>query len=183
MSKIESKQKALVTVFEDLETAKRAVAALHQHGFPLNKIELVTGDVAEEAPEVETPKVHDTTASTMLDSSLEWGTLGVAAGAIAGLVVPFPGLGLGMIVMGGLTGAIVGGMAGLEHAADDDSVNLPTIDEYERLVKDGYPLVVLLGSHEEAMQAEQAIKEMPSIHSHLHPVGGHEFHEHPSKPG
>ena len=172
--------KALVTVFEDLETAQAVIHALHEANFPLEKIELVTHDVHSEAPEVRTPKVHETTASSVVDSSLQWSGFGAALGAIAALVTPFPGAGLAMIFMGGLTGAFVGGVAGAQRAVEDDSVNLPTLEEYQQLVNDGRTLVVVLGDHNQVMYAEDVVNELPNVHSHIHAMHGHEFHEHPT---
>jgi len=172
--------KALVTVFEDLETAKEVAEKLHEEGFLIDKIELVTHDVHEEAPEVETPKDHPTTQSDLLDKAGKWGGVGAGTGLLAGLLTGFPGLALGMTIMGGVTGAIVGGMAGVDHAVNVDSIDLPTLDEYEQLVKNGDKLVVVLGSHEEVMRAEQVVKKMLHVRSHIHPVHGHEYHEHPA---
>ena len=98
--------KALVTVFEDLETAKQVVERLHSEGFPLDKIELVTHHMVVESPNVETPPDHETTTSSLLDSAGKWGGIGAGAGLLAGLLTPFPGLALGMAIMGGATGAI-----------------------------------------------------------------------------
>jgi len=83
--------------------------------------------------------------------------------------------------MGGVTGAILGGLAGVQHSIDDDAVDLPTPDEYEQLLTLGYKLVVVHGSHEEMVRAKDAICNLPYIHNHLHPIHGHEFHEHPSR--
>ena len=176
--------KALVTVFEDMETAVEAVKVLHQEGFPSGKIELVSNDLHEESPYVETPKVHETTGTSVVGSAGNWGAVGVGAGAAAGLLAavltPFPGIAIGTIIIGGITGAFVGGIAGVAHAMEDDTVNLPTPDEYEQLLDDGYKLVVVHGTHEELLRAKDAISHMPYIHKHLHPIHGHEFHEHPS---
>lgn len=172
--------KALVTVFEDLETALNVIKKLDGSGFPREKIELVSKHIANEAPEVETPKVHETTASSLVESAVRWGGVGTGTGLVAGFLTPFPGLALGMAIMGGVTGAIVGGIAGVEHAVEDDSVNLPTLEEYEHLVENGDRLVVVLGEHEEVMRAEKIIKEMCDVRRHIHPVHGHEYHEHPA---
>jgi hypothetical protein len=106
---------------------------------------------------------------------------GVATGLLAAVVTPIPGVILAMIFMGGLTGAVVGGIAGLQHAVEDDSVNLPTLQEYEQLVKHGDNLVVVLGSHDEVMRAESIVKNSYDLVSHVHKLHGHEFHEHPSR--
>ena len=173
--------KALVTVIDDFQTATEIVQQLRICGFPENNIELVTHDVHEVAPEIETPKVHETTTSAFIDNAAKWGAIGASAGAVVGLITPFPGVGLGMIIIGGLTGAAVGGMAGIGHAIDDDSVNLPTIDEYEAVVNNGATLVVFQGTHNEVLRAENVIKKMYSVRSHIHPVHGHEYHEHPMR--
>jgi hypothetical protein len=164
--------KALVTVFDDLETATRVIEKLVESGFAKDKIELVAHHIADEAPEVETPKVHPTTDSDLLDGATKWGSIGAGTGLVAGLLTPFPGLALGM--------AIMGGMAGVDHAVNVDSVDLPTLDEYEQLVKNGDKLVVVLGEHEEVMRAEEVVKDMLHVRSHIHPVYGHEYHEHPA---
>jgi hypothetical protein len=173
--------KALVTVFEDPQAAKEVVEALHANGFSLENIELVTHDVHSEAPEVTTPKVHETTATSLVESAAKWGGVGAGIGALAAVVTGFPGIGLGMIIMGGAVGAFTGGIAGIEHACDDDSVDLPTLDEYEQMVRNGHALVVVLGTHDEAMRAENVIGELPHIHQNIHPSHGHEFHEHPAQ--
>lgn len=177
---IPNAEKALVTVFEDLETAQKVIKTLIDHGFTESQLELVSHDVRKEAPELETPKVRESTASLVMADAARGGGFGLTAGLLAGIFAPFPGLALGMIAMGGITGAIAGGMAGAGHAVHDDQVNLPTIEEYEALVQDGNHLVVVLGSHADAMRAEDLLKQMPSIRSHVHMVHGHQQHEHPA---
>ena len=172
--------RAFVTVFEDIDSSQQVIKELHDTGFPLGRIELVTWDMQEEAPEVTTPKNHETTASSFVGNAAKWGGVGAAAGAVGAVITAFPGFGLGMIVAGGLVGAMFGGIAGLEHAVEDDSVNLPSIDEYEDLVREGNCLVVVLGDHDDAMRAKEIVDKIPSIHSHIHPVHGHEHHEHPA---
>lgn len=180
-SKSSTAAKALVTVFDDLDTAKTVIEELHEAGFPVDKIELVTHSVEEEAPEVTTPKDHETTATSVVEGAAKWSGFGAATGLLAAVFAPFPGLGLAMIFMGGLTGAVVGGIAGLQHAIDDDAVDLPTLEEYEELVKTGDSLVVVLGSHDEVMHAESIVQNMTDVRSHIHNLHGHQFHEHPSR--
>ena len=84
-----------------------------------------------------------------------------------------------MIVIGGGIGGLVGGMAGVEHAIEDDAVNLPTIEEYDERLHSGHHLVVVHGTHDEVMSAKDVISHLPFIHDHLHPIHGHQFHEHP----
>ena len=174
-----SSHKALVTVIDDLKTAENAVLKLREAGYPHNQLELVAHHVADEAPEIDTPDVHETTESSVIDNASKWATLGVGSGVVAGLMTGFPGMALGMAIMGGVTGAIMGGIAGVEHAVEDEAVNLPTIEEYEKLVKEGNFLIVLLGTEEEIKNGENIIKHLPHIQMHLHPVQGHDFHIHP----
>ena len=173
--------KALVTVLETPDAAKEVIEALVENGFSPEKIELVIHDIHNEAPEVSTPKVHETTATSIVGSATKWGSVGAGLGALAAAVTGFPGIGLGMIAMGGAVGAFTGGIAGIEHAVDDDSVNLPTLEEYEQMVNNGHALVVVLGTHDEAMSAEKVIENLPHIHQDIHPLHGHDFHEHPAK--
>ncbi len=176
----DNQPKALVSVFDELEPAVRVIEKLVESGIEQKKIEMVTHHIAEDAPEVETPKVHETMMTSIAEEAGKWGGLGASAGLIAGLLTPFPGIALGMAIMGGVTGAIVGGIAGADDADRDESVDLPTLEEYEELIKDGYKLVVVLGTHDEVAQAENVIKGMLDVRSHIHPVHGHEYHEHPA---
>ncbi|HMO15070.1 MAG TPA: hypothetical protein PKD64_13220 [Pirellulaceae bacterium] len=172
--------KALVTIFEDLPTAEAVIKQLCESGFSPDKLELVTHDVKTESPEMQTPKVHETTGTSLVDSAAKWGGTGFGTGLLAGLFTGNPILAGGMAAIGGMTGMIVGGMAGVEHAVEDDSVNLPTLSEYEQMVRRGRCLVVALGSHDEVMRAKAIMNEFPNLHYHMHLLHGHEFHEHPT---
>jgi hypothetical protein len=178
-NKIDSK--ALVTVLHDLETAQAIVEKLHEEGFPLEKIELVTHDVHEEAPQIDTPHVTETTATNLVESAAKGAGLGAAAGLLAAVFAPFPGVGLAMIAMGGLVGGAFGGVAGVAHAAEDETVDLPKVSEYEQLVKDGHSLVVVLGTHDEVHRASEIVEGMSYIHNHIYRVHGHDSHEHPAR--
>jgi hypothetical protein len=175
---------ALVTVFEDLPAAAKAVAALQVAGFEPERIELVTYGVAEQTPELDTPLSPQSTFSEFASEAEKWGLVGLEAGALAGVVAAmttFPGLALGMIIAGGLTGGIVGGMAGIEKAVLDDRINLPSPEDYEKLLNEGKKLVVVLGTHEEVAAAKDLLAHLPSLQGHLHPIWEHQFHEHPAR--
>ncbi len=177
--------KALVAVFDDVVTASAVVEKLHESGFDLKNIELVSHDLDAESPEIKTPKVHETSESSVVDGITKGLKAGLAAGTGAGaltlVLTTFPGFFIGEVIFAGVTGAVLGGIGGVDHAAFDDSVDLPTRDEYKQLLDDGNSLVVLLGTHDEAMRAEEIVKHMPHARSHMHLVHGHEFHEHPSR--
>lgn len=177
---------ALVTVFKDLASAGKAVFALQQAGFSHSHVELVTYGLDEQSHEVGMPVVPRTTVDSLVHDAGKWGALGLSAGAAAGVVAAistFPGFAIGMIVFGGLTGALVGGMAGIDKAVHDDTVNLPSLDAYEKLLKEGHKLVVLMGTHEDAARAKQVLAQAEGVYSHIHPVGEHRFHEHPDATG
>lgn len=179
----ESSRVALVTIFEDLPAAARAVAALSSAGFSSPQIELVTFGITEQSPELDTPIAPQSTAGSMVGAAGKWGLFGLEAGAIAGVlaaVTAFPGMALGMLIAGGLTGGIVGGVAGIEQATLDDRFDLPQPGDYERLLSEGKKLVVVLGSEAEAAAARDVLAQLPSIQGHLHRIGEHKFHEHPA---
>ena len=177
-------QKALVTVFDNLETAKIVIDDLHREGFPLGKLELVTNNVKLESPEIGMPELHQTTASSAAAGAVKGAGigLGIAAGfgVAATVLTASPGLAIGAMIYAGLTGALFGGVGGVDKADLDDSVNLPTPDEYQRLVDEGNNLVVVCGTHQELARAEVVLKNMPHAGSHMHRLHGHLFHEHPS---
>ncbi|HMP81009.1 MAG TPA: hypothetical protein PKD54_16250, partial [Pirellulaceae bacterium] len=140
---------ALVVVFDNLLTATQVAIALHDAGFSATDMEVITYGVDQEMPGDNRQDALETTGSSMLSAALKWGGVGLGAGATAGVVAlaitSSPILGMGMIVVGGLTGAVMGGVAGIEHAVLNDSVDLPTAAEYRQLVLDGFNLVVLRG--------------------------------------
>lgn len=172
---------ALVAVFEDLPAAARAVAALHAAGFDRGSVELVTYAVDEQSPEMVTPKNAGTSADSLVNSAEKWGLVGLevgAASAIIAAITAFPGVGIGMLIAGGLTGAIMGGIAGLDEASRDDRLDLPVPGDYEYLLNQGKKLVVVLGSHDDAQQAKDVLNQTTSIQGHLMMFKGRLFHEH-----
>jgi len=176
--------KALVAVFDNIASAASAIIALRKLGFNEQSLELVSHDIDGESPNLMSPSGGDITGSCFAESAASGGAagagMGTIAAAIATLATGFPGLGLGMIFGAGLTGALIGGMAGIDRAVHDDSVNLPSIDDYKALIEEGMKLVVVQGNHDQLTAAREAISNLPLIHSHLHVIQGHQFHEHPS---
>lgn len=172
---------ALVAVIEDLPAAARAVAALHAAGFDGGSVELVTYGVEEQSPEMETPNDAGTSADSMVKAAEKWGLVGLefgAASAIIAAITVFPGIGIGMLFVGGLTGAVMGGVAGIDEALRDDRLDLPLPEDYERLLSEGKKLVVVLGSHDDAQQAKDVLNQTASIQGHLMTFKGRVFHEH-----
>ncbi len=176
-------RKTLVTVFDNMDHAARAVIALHEAGFDHQVVELVSHDITTESPEVVTPPVHEITASVMVDSAEKWGAIGAGSGAAAGIVIAaatgFPGLALAAIFAGGLAGTFFGGIAGIDQASQDDTVDLPTLAEYQEMLNQGRKIVTVRGSHADVLRARDVLASHPSIRLHVFPLHGHEFHEHP----
>ena len=173
----------LVTVFNDPLHAAEAVMALHNAGFGHDQVELVTAGIDPEATGIETPSDHEITGSCMMSAAERWGLVGLNAGAVVGIVVAattgFPGIALGMFCVGGLTAFVMGGAAGVVRAVHDDTVDLPSLGEYEAIVRAGNKLVVVKGTHAEIARARQAIADVPNLMEHVHPIYGRGFHEHP----
>lgn len=175
---------ALVAVFDDLSAAGDAVAALQASGYPIGQIELVTYGVAEQSPELDMPLRAESSVDRLVSEAEKGGSMGLKIAAAAGVMattITFPGVAIGMLIVGGLTGLVIGAVGGLEEAGMDDSVDLPTPAAYERLLADGKKMVVVLGSHEEVLVAKEVLRRLPSIQGHFHPILDHLFHEHPTK--
>ncbi len=173
-----SDAKALVTVLEDIESANTVVEALREQGYATDKIELVTHNVHQQAPEIEPEEHAESTSDSLIHDAGKGAGLGVIVGIAASVFAPVPGLGLAMILTGGVIGGAFGGIAGLQHAAEDNSVDLPSIEEYQKLVEDGHFLVVVNGTHDEVAKAASIIEDLPYIHNHVHRLHGHDAHEH-----
>ena len=170
--------KAHVTVFDDLNTAKQAVEKLHAAGFSLDKIELITRNVHGQAPDIETPRVHETTGTSVAENAAKWGGMGAAAGALLNRLRTVSRVGVGHDGRWWHHGRSHGCGRGVEHAVDDDAVDLPSLEEYEELVEQGKCLVVFRGTHKEVLDAKSIINETYGLRSHILSLHGHEFHEH-----
>jgi hypothetical protein len=175
--------KALVAVFENQKMAAAVVDHLNQAGFDQNKIGLITHDVKAEYPNLETPKVHETTNSKLESGALKGAGIGVGVaagfGAAVGVLAASPAIAIGAMIYAGFAGALIGGMGGVDNADLDDSVNLPTPEEYQSLLDEGKSLLVIGGTHDELMKAETIVKNLPHASANLHRLHGHLFHEHP----
>lgn len=183
---IESVTRALIAVFEDTEIAQSVVSHLHQNGFAHNRVGLIIWDVVREVPQVKTPKFHETTMSKAETGALQGAGIGIGVaagfGAAAGALAASPAIAIGAMIYAGFAGALIGGMGGVDKADLDDSVNLPSPQDYQILLDEGKSLVVVGGTHDELMKAEAIIKNLPHASTHLHRLHGHLFHEHPVEP-
>lgn len=178
-------RRALVTVFEDMPAAIAAVKALTEAGFDEKQLELVT-DRLDDSSGIETPEDRAKAIRSLVKSAEYWGAFGAGAGALAGtlatIATPFPGAAIGgLMVMGGLTGALLGSLSGAEQVAEDDSANLPTMEQYQKLLAEGHDILIVHGTHDEVARAKRVLEHLPCVHRHIHPLRGHEFHEHPSR--
>lgn len=175
--------KALVAVFDDEQTALAVVAHLDQAGFPQKRVGLINREVRTGVSGVTTPKVHETTESKAESGAVKGAGIGVGVaagfGAAMTLMGAAPAVTIGAMIYAGLTGAFIGAAGGADSADLDDSVNLPTPEEYQRLLDQNKCLVVVGGTHAELMKAEAIVKGLPHASTHLHRLHGHLFHEHP----
>ncbi len=174
--------RVLVSVFDDLETAKSVIENLNRQGFSPQKVELVTRVVRNDFPETE--PAQETTSSVLATGAVKGAGIGLGIGAgfgvAAAALTASPALAVGAMLYAGFAGGLIGGMGGADKADLDDSINLPTHDEYQRMLDEGNSLVVVCGTHEEVQRAETIVKDMPNAAGHQHRLHGHLFHEHPS---
>lgn len=178
--------RALVTVFDSVEAAQAAAESLRGNGFAFHQVELVNKDIRRASTEIGMPKIHQTTESVAEAGALKGAGIGVGVatgfGAAAVALTASPAIAIGAMIYAGFAGGLIGGIGGVDKADLDDTVNLPTLDEYQDLVERGNSLVIVCGVHDELVKAERVLKNSPHTGSHMHRLHGHLFHEHPSQP-
>lgn len=172
----------LVVAMASSLIAKEVALNLLEDDFPRDGIEMVVfrdgEDVSVTYKEINTKS----TSGSMISASLKWGLLGFALGGLGGLVMGMATssvlIGIGMPLIGGLTAIIYGAVAGVDNATIDDSVDLPTANDYRTLLQNGGALLVLRGNEHELTRARDCMTADRLSVSNLLTVRGHTYHQH-----
>ena len=166
---------AVVAVFADAEHARNATEDLRSLGLEFDEVPRARRDsetrgVGPRAPIVHQlseifydPSNHITTSDVAAGA-----TKGAAIGAIAGAVlVALPGIGLGVVVAGALGGAFIGGVAAIDEG--DRSIQLPTLADYRKMLRNGKSLVVVYAEEGIRMKIQNRLNERGAEHTYQHP--------------
>jgi hypothetical protein len=181
-NEIQSDQSQLmIAVFEELELAKQGAVALRGVGLLPQNIQVVNQTLTEQTPGENELGFRETTSGSIIAGSQKWGGFGLLLGAILGAIVSIflsnIIVGIVMTLVGGLTGAWIGSIGGMDNATRDDSVDLPTTEEYRQMMKEGCTLLSVRGSPQDLTLACQTISDAAEVKVGLRSVHGHVFHK------
>jgi outer membrane lipoprotein SlyB len=162
------KHAAVVGVFDDEFSAKRAISVLKKNGIEISQINKVDSAGNEQALDLEFSDVEDLRPIDAANGI----TKGASAGAIAGLIgfaVPGIGLGLGIAttIAGALGGGLIGGMAGIDEAVR--SRDQPTLADYQDLLRKGKSILVVSGDETRRMTAQNCMRQAGAQSTTQHP--------------
>lgn len=159
--------KTVVGLYDDLETARRAVQDLTDAGFDANDINLIAGDPEARYTELDEEANHAGADSTV-EGAVAGGVLGGLAGLLFGLsAFALPGLGP-VLVAGPLLSSLVGagiGVAsgGLVATLVEWGLSEGDAELYLEGVRRGSALIMIRASEERADQAHRILSRYPLV--------------------
>jgi hypothetical protein len=160
---VKDDDRAVIAVFPDLGAAERAVLKLTQEGFPVDRVSIVGKDMESELRVSGFVTTGDIAGPSAATGAWVGGLFGVLSGAA---MLFIPGLG-GLVVLGPLAAAAVGAaegavLGGAVGALLGHFVAKKHLPKYEELVRTGSYLLVVHGTEEEVVRAQQLLTDLGS---------------------
>lgn len=163
--------KSTVGIYDNQEAALAAVKHLKSEGFPANKISLLS-QAAEDVEKLEEIEEDD---EKVYNKPMKIAATGLGVGAIVGPIVgalagvgllAIPGLGI-LVGAGALAGAVAGldvGIigGGLLSALAIAGTSKSHEDKYQEVLKKGKTLVILQGTQDEMVKANEILSSYGS---------------------
>lgn len=155
---------AAIGIFSDAQAARNGIDQLLADGIAINYITEVDRDLETEAPPINFANLKEVEPSHMLSGA----ATGAGIGAVAGLIgLAVPGLWLGAVITGALGGGLIGGMAGIDEAVR--ARDQPDLAEYQRWLKAGKSLLIVMGDEARRHRAENSMKSAGAELTFQHP--------------
>jgi hypothetical protein len=181
-TEIPSEQSQLmIAVFDKLELAKQGATALQDAGLLPRNVQVINQPLTEQMPDGDQLGLRETTSGSIIAGSQKWGVLGLLLGAMIGVIasIIFSNMIIGVVMalVAGLTGVWIGSISGMEHATLDDSVDLPTTEEYRQLMTEGCALLSVRGSPQDLIFACETLSQAGELKVGLRSIHGHVFHK------
>lgn len=173
---------AVYGVFNEVDHAERALAALKDHGVEGNEISVVRRSDGRGIPQLEAEATEGITVTSPGDAAagaLKGGAAGIALGVLASAVaLTIPGIGpilaagplataIGATLAAGAAGAIGGGVIGY---LVDQGVPNETAAEYSQAVARGDILLTVRSMHVSATDAIGLLEKYGAIQTSRHDV-------------
>ena len=163
-SSIEQKLEVVVGVFDSHEDASRVAASMRGSDMRVQKISRVDPTSPSFMPEIAYEEIEEVDASNVTDGALLGGAIGAGSGL---LLFAFPGLNIAAPIVGGLEGAWIGSIDGIDEA--NRGVELPNQEDYRQMLKDGKSFVVVAD-----VESKRAIYGNKMVE-----LGAEVIHQHP----
>lgn len=154
----------VIGVFETHEDASRVAASLRGPDVQVRKVSRNDPAAPDQLPEIVYEDLDQVQGHNVAKGTMLGGAIGFGSGLI---FLAVPGLNVAAPIAGGLVGAWIGGVAGIDEAKR--GVELPNAEDYRQMLAAGKSFVVIAG--DESTRAEYG-KKMAEL-------GAEEVHQHP----
>ena len=141
----------VIGLFDTQEHASRVAASLRSPDLIVQKISKKARTSPDQLPDIVYEDVDQIEGDHVVNGALLGATIGLTSGL---LFLAVPGLNLAAPVAGGLVGAWIGGIAGIDEA--NRGIELPDPKDYRDMLDAGKSLVVIAG--EESLRVDFGVK-------------------------
>ena len=115
-------------------------------------------------PDIVYDDIEDLDMADTTKGMLTGGAIGAGSGL---LLIGIPGLNIAAPIIGGIVGAWIGGIAGIDEAVR--GIELPDQDDYKRMLAQGKSFVVIAGDEATRIEYGNKMQKLGALEVHQHP--------------
>lgn len=158
------KIEAVVGIFKNPEEASRVAASIRSPELSVQRVSRRNPAADNEMPNIVYDDIEQLSASNITKGVVQGGAIGAGSGL---LLMGVPILNVLAPVAGGLAGAFIGGVAGVDEA--NRGIRLPGSEDYQRKLAQGKSIVVISGDESTRLECENKMKALGAEETFQHP--------------
>jgi len=160
----------VVGVFSTHQDASRVAASLRGPDMQVQRVSRTDPAVPSQMPQIVYDEIEDVEANNVANGAMLGGAIGAGSGL---LLFAVPGLNVAAPIAGGLVGAWIGGIAGIDEA--NRGIELPNQADYRKMLSEGKSFVVIAGDESKRSEYGAKMTELGADDVHQHPPIGQVF--------
>ena len=157
----------VIGVFSSAEKLNRVAESMGQPDLQYLRLSHDDPTAADEVPDIVEERIENITVTDVEKGVMTGGVIGLSAGLLAAIPAIGSGLALAAPLAGFFAGAWIGGVAGADEA--NRGVELPNIEDYQRMIDNGKSLLMIMGDERERMELAVAMKNEGAEETFQHP--------------
>lgn len=155
---------AVVGIFVDPTDASRVAASMRSPELNLQRVSRRNPAATDDMPDIVYDEIEELSAPNVANGAMLGGAIGAGSGL---LLMGVPVLNVLAPIAGGLAGAFIGGVAGVDEA--NRGIRLPDLEDYQKKLAEGKSIIVISGNETTRLHCENKMKELGAEQTFQHP--------------